>query len=115
MARFYGVIGYAIDKPISAGNMIEGIIERSYSGEIIKHHTNLVLEGKAHPDINIANSISVVSDPYAEENMDTMRYVTWKGTRWRITSVDIQRPRIILTLGGRFNGPEAEKPNPEKA
>jgi hypothetical protein len=34
-----------------------------------------------------------------------MRYVEWMNARWKITSIDVKRPRVILTIGGVYNGP----------
>jgi hypothetical protein len=34
-----------------------------------------------------------------------MRYVEWAGVRWDVTDVEVQRPRLILRLGGVYHGP----------
>lgn len=34
----------------------------------------------------------------------TMKYVVWMGASWKITSIEVQRPRLLLTIGGVYNG-----------
>jgi hypothetical protein len=52
----------------------------------------------------INNQISIVADPFANQNFHSMKYVEFMGTRWKITNVDVQYPRLILTMGGVYNG-----------
>ena len=49
--------------------------------------------------------ISIVADPYANENFFAIRYVQWMGTLWKVTEVEVQSPRLLLRLGGKYNGP----------
>ena len=55
-------------------------------------------------NINVANEISIVADPFANQNFHTMLYVEFMGTKWKITNVEVKRPRLTLTLGGVYNG-----------
>lgn len=104
MAKFYGVIGYAVTVETEPGIYEETIVERPYYGDLIKNTRRLQTAGKVNDDINISNQISIVADPYANENFHAMRYVEFMGTKWRISDVDVQYPRLILTAGGVYNG-----------
>ena len=104
MAKFYGVIGYAITSETEPGIYEETIIERSYFGDLIKNTRRLQSSDKVNDDINISNSISIVADPYANENFHAMRYVEFMGAKWKISDVDVQYPRLVLTIGGVYNG-----------
>lgn len=55
-------------------------------------------------NITLNNSISIIADAYAYENFFAIQYVKVMGTAWKVTSVEVQRPRLILTLGGVWNG-----------
>ena len=59
--------------------------------------------GNLNDNIVIANELSIVADPYANENFHAMRYVEFMGTKWKISSVEVQYPRLILTLGDGYN------------
>ena len=107
MGKFFGAIGYAETIETSPGIWEETITERNYKGDVT--HLSRRLENGEHlnSNVNVNHSISIVADAYAYENVLSMRYATWLGARWKITDVEVQRPRLILTLGGVYNGNEA--------
>lgn len=107
MAKFYGVIGYAMTKETAPGVWTEEIAEQSYYGNLTRNMRRLQDSGDLNDDINVANEISIVADPYANANFHSMRYVAFMGAKWKISKVEVQYPRLILTLGGVYNGKQA--------
>lgn len=106
MAKFYGVIGYIETVEVEPGIWEESIVEHSYYGDITRNTTRFQQSGGINDDININNSISIVADPYAYENFHNMRYAILEDVKWKITNVEINRPRLILSIGGVYNGPK---------
>lgn len=104
MAKFYGLIGYAETVETKPGVWEEQIVERNYYGELVRNTRRLQSANQLNDDINISNEISIISDPYANENFHSMRYAELMGTKWKITNVEVKYPRLILTLGGLYNG-----------
>ena len=104
MAKFYGKIGYANTVETKPGVCEEQIVERSYYGDLIRNTRRLQSADQVNDDINISNEISIVADPYATNNFHTMRYAIFMGTKWKISNVEVSYPRLILTLGGVYNG-----------
>ena len=104
MAKFYGKIGYASMVETKPGVCEEQIVERSYYGDLIRNTRRLQSADQVNDDINISNEISIVADPYATNNFHTMRYAVFMGTKWKISNVEVSYPRLILTLGGVYNG-----------
>lgn len=104
MAKFYGEIGFGTSIETSPGVYEDQVTTRNYYGDLIKNTRRLQSSGSVNDDINIANEISILADPYANNNFHTMRYVKFMGTKWKITNVDVQFPRLILTIGGVYNG-----------
>ena len=104
MAKFYGKIGYASTVETKPGVYEEQIVERSYYGDWIRNTRRLQSTDQVNDDINISNEISIVADPYATNNFHTMRYAVFMGTKWKISNVEVSYPRLILTLGGVYNG-----------
>lgn len=104
MAKFYGVIGYAVTKMTEQGIYEEQIVETEYVGDVIRNTRRLRDGSKINDDINISNQISIIADPYAANNFHTMRYVVFMGAKWKISEIEVQYPRLILTLGGLYNG-----------
>jgi hypothetical protein len=104
MAKYYGVIGYAETIETRPGVWEEKITERSYYGDIIKNNRNLQNSEYLNDNINVSNQISIVADPYAIANFHAIRYAEFMGAKWKVPSVDVQTPRLLLTLGGLYNG-----------
>ena len=104
MSKWYGKIGYAENVEYEPGNWEEEITERPYYGDTYRNTRLLQNSDGVNDNINIANQISIVADPYANQNFHKMRYVDFMGTKWKITNIEVQYPRLILTIGGRYNG-----------
>jgi hypothetical protein len=107
MAKFYGTIGYATTVEVEPGIWEEQIIERNYYGELIRNTRRLQSADQVLDNINISNEVSILADPYANENFHQMRYIVYMGAKWKITSVEPKYPRLILGVGGVYNGPQA--------
>lgn len=107
MARFYGEVGYgeSVETPTGSGVMVDQITEQSYYGDIIRNTRVLETGDQANPDIITSNSISIVANAYAIRHFINIKYVRWAGVLWTVTNVEVRSPRIILTLGGVYNGP----------
>ena len=104
MAKFYGAIGYAEMIETAPGVIREKITERNYYGELIRNSRGLQAGNQLNDDISIANEISILADPYANQNFHSMRYIEFMGTKWKIRNVEVRFPRLILTTGGVYNG-----------
>lgn len=104
MAKWFGVIGYAETVETAPGVWVEEITERSYYGDLIRNTRRLESSEHLNDNVNISNDISILSDPYAVNHIYAMRYVEFMGAKWKVTNVDVQYPRLKLTLGGLYNG-----------
>ena len=104
MAKYYGQIGFAESVESAPGVHIEKIVERNYYGELVRNSRRLQSANQLNDNINISNEISIVADPYADKNFHMMRYIEFMGTKWKISNVEVQPPRLILTVGGVWNG-----------
>lgn len=104
MAKFYGKIGYAILTETVPGVWVEEIVERSYYGDVIRNIRRLQGSENLNDDINVSNEISIVADAFANQNFHSMRYVEYMGAKWKVSSVEVKYPRLILNVGGVYNG-----------
>lgn len=104
MAKFFGTIGYAETVETIPGVYEEQITERKYFGDLLRNTRRLQSTDQLNDNINVANEISVVADPFAYQNFHLMRYVEFMGVKWKVSNVEVQHPRLILTLGGVYNG-----------
>lgn len=103
MAKWYGMIGYAESVEATPGNWQERITERAYYGDVVRNARRLEGADKVNDDINIANEISIIADPFACQNFHRMRYIEFMGAKWKISNVEVRYPRLILTIGGVYN------------
>lgn len=104
MAKWYGTIGFADNVEVAPGLWEDSIVEKSYFGDLIRNTRKLQNSGEINDNINVSNQISILADPYARENFFKMRYAKFMGAEWKITDVEVQYPRLILSLGGVWNG-----------
>ena len=108
MAKFYGPIGYAERVETVPGVWKDVVVERNYSGDVVRLRRRLQGTENLNDDINISNEISIVADPYACQNFSKIKYIVWMGTAWKVPSVSVEYPRLILTIGGVYNGVRPE-------
>lgn len=107
MAKFYGKVGFLRTEESAPDVYSEVLTERLYKGDVIRNQKRYQSSESLNDDVVLSNNISIVADNYANENVFAIRYVIYKGVPWKVTNAEIQRPRIILTLGGRYNVQES--------
>ena len=104
MGKWYGEIGYEETVQTTPGVWKEQITKRNYYGDVIRNTRRLQSANQLNDNVNVSNEISIVADPFAYQNFHSMRYVEFMGTKWKITNVEVQYPRLRLTIGGEYNG-----------
>ena len=85
------------------GVWTETIVPREYYGDLNRNIRHISSNDKVNEDISVNNELSIVSDPYAMENFYQMRYAEFMGVKWKVSSVEVRYPRLILSLGGVYN------------
>lgn len=104
MGKWFGKIGYAVTAETEPGLWEDTIVERDYYGDMISDHHKRQTSGEVNDNINLANVISIIADPFAYENCSRMVYAEIMGAKWKITDIEVRCPRLILTIGGVYNG-----------
>jgi hypothetical protein len=105
MARYFGKVGYGTDVETAPGVWTTQITEKTYSGDVVRDFRRLQEGERVNKNLTTSTSISIVSDSYANANFSAIRYVEWEGVLWEVNVVDQEHPRLILQLGGVYNGP----------
>ena len=105
--KFHGAIGFSstIESPANSGIWIEQTTERDYYGDVLQNYRKWDSAQTLNDNFGLDNRISVLADSYLKSNVQRMRYVKMDGAVWEISRFEIQRPRIIISLGGIYNGP----------
>lgn len=105
MAKYHGKVGFVTFSEKTLGVDVEVPVEREYFGDVYRNTKRWSKGTGINPDLTVNNQISIVADQYARDNLYAIRYVSWMGTLWSISNVDVQHPRLILTIGEVYNGP----------
>lgn len=111
MAKFYDAIGYGEAQEVDPGVYEDVITERKLYGDVLADTRQMREGGQVNQDLAINNSISVNADAYAYQNILKIRYIRWLGAYWNVTNVEVKTPRIILRMGGLYNGPRPTPPS----
>lgn len=107
--KFYGSVGFWIEEhEIKPGVFKPVFIEKSYSGDVNWDNRHYQASENQNENIRLNNQISILSDLYSHENFASIRYIVWKGVKWRVTNVEVNYPRLVLTIGGVYNDSGAE-------
>lgn len=105
MAKFGGKVGFGVMSETDPGVWVEVITEKTYFGDVVRANRQLQEGERLHDDVKVNNAISIVADAHANAHVFAIRYVEWAGVRWKVSNVEIERPRLILQLGEVYNGP----------
>jgi hypothetical protein len=106
MAKFAGKIGFGISSQSAPGVFTEIITEKEYKGDVLRSNKNFDESNNGVNDnLKLSNRVSIVADDFAHQNASVMRYAILGGVRWKVTSIEVAAPRLILTLGEVYNGP----------
>lgn len=103
MARFFGKVGYATTSETSPGVWTSSYTEREYYGDVSRNIRRL--DGNEPVNLNVAlnNSFSILADAYAYDHMADIRYVEFMGVKWKVSAVEVQRPRLILSVTEEYD------------
>ena len=108
MAKWYGKVGYITTEKVRPGYWEPTPVERSYFGDVLEHTSRWRSSSNLNDDSDITARISIVADPFAYQNFSNIKYVEYMDTVWEVNSISPQYPRLILNLGGVYNGERPE-------
>lgn len=104
MSKWAGHVGYGIERQTTDGVWVNEIVERLYYGDMNRVASSSQQGEGLNDDIQLKNDISIIADAYALQNFTLIKYVTIMGVKWKVRSVEVQRPRLLLSIGGVYNG-----------
>lgn len=108
--KYAGEIGFGVSSEVRPSVWQETIVTRRYKGDVNRISRRLQSVDKINDDVVISNEIEIFADAFAYENFQNIKYVTWMGTKWTVNTITVEHPRLILEIGGVYNGdtgPEA--------
>lgn len=107
MAKFFGTIGYITTTETEPGIWKKVVVRKQYAGDLINVHKRWQNSGEINDDIDISAEVSIIADPYFKDHMHEIRFVTINDVPWKVSSIEPNHPRYILSIGGLYNGGDA--------
>ena len=106
--RFYDIIGFetTAEDPEGSGIYVPTTVEKKYYGDIIRNSRRLQTSEftSVNDDVSISNQVSIMADEFALQHFHEIRYAVFMGSKWKVSDIEFQGPRLLLTLGGVYNG-----------
>lgn len=101
--KWCGIIGFSETVETKPDVWETQITERKYFGDVVEYRRRMQSSDKLNDDITIDSTISIISDHYCNQNLKSIRYIEFMGTKWKVETVQVRYPRLELTLGGVYN------------
>lgn len=104
--KYFGKFGYSTGQTeVSPGVMEDVIVERDYIGDVVQVTEALDVAGSVLPVYRTTTSVSVISDGVLAESYADLRYISYRGQLWTVSSVVDEWPRLVIYMGEVYNGP----------
>lgn len=103
MAKFSGIIGFRETVDNGAGVWNPDITKKQYCGDFVRNSCSFQLGESVNNDVTTRNEISIVADPFVKQNFHNIVYAEYMGVKWAVTNVEVKYPRLVLTIGGKYN------------
>lgn len=103
MAKYYGMIGFSIQKEIRPGVWQEESHEHPVYGDVDYNTIRNENGGQVNDDVALNSRISIIFDPFVQEHASQVKYITYLGAKWKITSITPTYPRMTINIGGVYN------------
>ena len=103
--KFYGKIGFW-DETVETkpGVFKPQIVEKEYYGDLIRDNRKFQERSDyQNDDFRLNNQISILADLYVQQHLASIKYVIWNNAKWKVSTVEVNYPRINLYLGGVYN------------
>lgn len=104
MTRFHGEIGFTTTVETSPGVHTEVLTKRNYFGDVLRDSRQNSGGAEINPGLSVGNRFSVLGDDFLFTNIKNLAYLRWDNGYWKITSVELLKPRLTITVGGVWNG-----------
>lgn len=102
MAKYYGIIGFATQEETKPGIWEDVIVERPYKGDVLRNGRRYDRSENINDNFTITNQFSIVSDAFLYSHIPALRYLEYMGSKFKIVSAEIDRPRVTISVGGVY-------------
>lgn len=108
MNKWHGIVGYITNTEVEPGDWRPTVTETAYFGEVLEYTSRWNSTNSANDNTDITARISIVADPYAYQNFSKIKFAEFMDAMWEVKSVSPKYPRLVLALGGVYNGERSQ-------
>ena len=102
MAKYYGNIGFATQAETRPGIWEDTVEARPYKGDVLHSGRRYEQSESINDNLVLTNRFSIISDAYLLAHIPELRYLEYQGAKFKITSVELERPRVTISVGGVY-------------
>jgi hypothetical protein len=106
--KWYDDIGFRVEVEQEPGVWEPKIETRKFYGDIVKEAWKEQQGDSINPNLLVTNRVSIVADPYLLHNFHKIAFIKFLGAKWKVSNVDVNSPRLILSLGDLYLEEEEE-------
>lgn len=104
MAKFAGLVTYVSQVESRPGIWTDQTVSRLMRGDMLRASASSQNGDKVNSDITLNHRVSLVADDFALNEYYNIKHITINNREWEVTSVEVQHPRLIVSVGGLWNG-----------
>lgn len=107
--KYAGKIGFWIDDiEVRPGVFRSEIVEKTYTGDVLRSSQRWNGSENINQNLTINNRISIIADLYFKNHVSSIKYITYMGTKWKVSSLELNYPRVTIEMGEVYNGINSE-------
>lgn len=110
MSKFTGLVGFITQEESIPGVWSPIENSKKMRGDLISssatngNGSRIADSGKVNDDVSLNHRVSLLGDYYTFNNYLNIKWIQIGGRKLEVSSIELQRPRVILTVGGLWNG-----------
>lgn len=108
MARFYGKVFYEDTVETAPGVHTPTLTGRYYYGDLNRIARRYEAGELVNQNLTMQHEVSILADAYAFDNYAKIKCVEVDGSKWAANYVEINRPRIKITIGSLYETHDSE-------
>lgn len=101
--KWYGDIAFANMVETEPDVWEDQPVVKQYFGDLTRSYKSAQQGNTINQNITLGNDLSVLADPFLRQNFFKIEYVTYMGSKWKVSSVTEQWPRLTLSFGDLYN------------
>lgn len=112
MAKYSGYLGLLLPEVETVPGVWKPseVKEVKVKGDTLNQSKNYnTVDTGTNDYITVSKRVSIVASSDLIQNSGYIRYASYLGSLWKVVEISYERPRLILTLGGLWNGPVPDK------